>query len=124
MRNTFIALAAAFALTACSTPPSPVTKWAKPGATLDVFVADRAHCLKVARLDANGFYLSGEGYPGRPSGIGRLFGDIEAEFEVSDPELNRGISQDVFARCMNGHGYHTDPAGFAPPAGDEVPMEF
>jgi len=115
---------ATLAVSACSTAPGPVTKWSKSGASFEVFAADRAQCVKVARIEANGFYLAGVGYPGRPPGIGRFFGDIEAEMGANDPELNRGISQDVFARCMNGHGYHTDPNGFAPPEGDEVPMEF
>jgi hypothetical protein len=115
---------AALAVSACSTALAPVTKWSKPGASFDGFVADRADCMKQARIEAYGFYLSGAGYPGRPSGVGRFFGDIESELHISDPELNRGLSQEVFARCMNAHGYRTDPNGFAPPEGDEVPMEF
>lgn len=125
LRNTLIAmLVAAFAVSACSSAPAPVTRWSKPGGTQEGFVADRAACVKVARLDANGFYVGGVGYPGQAGGIGRFFGNIESELHVSDPELNRGVSQDVFARCMNRQGYHVDPKGFAPPEGDEVPMEF
>ncbi len=125
MRSALVAtLAAVWAVTACSTAPAPVTKWSKPGASFEVFAADRAQCVKLARIEANGFYLAGAGYPGRGSGIGRFFGDIESALDVGDPELNRGVSQDVFARCMSGHGYRTDPNGFAPPEGDEVPMEF
>jgi hypothetical protein len=117
-------LIAAFAVSACSIESAPVTKWSKPGASYADFEIDRTQCIKVARIGANGFYLAGVGYPGRASGIGRFFGDLEAQAHIDDPELNRGISQDVFARCMNGHGYHADLNGFAPPAGDEVPMEF
>jgi hypothetical protein len=125
LRSAYLAtLAAVLAVSGCSTEPAPVTKWSKPGASFDMFAADRAQCVKAARTDANGFYLAGAGYPGRGSGIGRFFGDIESEFDISDPELNRGISQEMFARCMSGHGYHADLNGFAPPAGDEVPMEF
>jgi hypothetical protein len=119
-----MATAAAFAVSACSTGPAPVAKWSKPGGSYDGFVADRASCVKAARIEANGYYLAGAGYPGQGGGIGRLFDDIGRELNVSDAQLNRGLSFDMFARCMNGHGYHIDPKGFAPPEGDEVPMEF
>ena len=117
-------LAVAFAVSACSVETAPVTKWSKPGASYAEFELDRTQCIKVARISSNGFYLAGVGYPGRASGIGRFFGNVEHQLDVDDPELNRGISQDVFTRCMNGHGYHADLNGFAPPEGEEVPMEF
>lgn len=93
------ALGTALALAACA-EDVPTVRWAKPGATYDQFVADRAVCVARSQAASATYYVGGVRYNGNPN------------------VLDAG----VFLPCMNALGYSRDPKGYSAPPGDEIPL--
>jgi len=121
---TILALAAAFALSACASEPEavPVAKWSKPGGDQAAFVSVHDQCVKDVQAGSASFFVAGERYPGTNGAVAEFVDDIGADFGFEDPAPGRGIDQDMFHRCMNSHGWSLDQNGFGAPPGDEVPM--
>jgi hypothetical protein len=101
-----IVLAAAlFALTACVArpPPKPVSRFTKPGATQQQYMADRYACYQESAQNASGAYVNQ--YAGAAqSGVVH--------------------SHNAWLACMGGRGYVLDPNGdLAPPPGMEISFQ-
>lgn len=96
MRNACVALALAVTVLAGCAQDVPTVRWAKPGASYDAFVHDRAACADEARSEQRPFYLGGAHYGGRPD----------------------AVESGLFIPCMAARGWHDDPKGFAAPSDD------
>ena len=123
MRKSFLPKTLLCLVLAACAEPAVVVKWAKPGATGAEFVSERAACVEFADKQAKPFYLAGARDPAYRSGMAELVADVEADFHVRDQALV-SFDAELFRRCMNGHGWHVDPKGFASPEGDEVAMGY
>lgn len=99
MRKAIAALGSLLAVAACA-EEVPTVRWAKPGATYEQFVADRAVCVERSRAAAKTYYIGGVRYNGNPA------------------VLDAG----VFLPCMNDFGYSRDAKGYSAPPGDEIPL--
>lgn len=121
-RISILALAAAFALSACASEPVAVAKWSRPGGTQAAFLDTRDRCVKSVKAQSAAFFVAGQRYPGKNGAVGEFVGDIGADFGFEDPAPGRGLDQDMFHRCMNSYGWSLDPKGFAPEQGDELAM--
>lgn len=114
---------ACLALFACAEEPAVVMKWSRPGASGDEFVAERAACIDFVDKQTRPFYVAGPRDPAYHSGMAELVADVEADLHLRDPALSN-FDTELFRRCMNGHGWHVDPEGFAAPDGDTVAMGY
>lgn len=119
-----LTLIAILALSACASEPEIVVKWAKPGASYDGFVAVHGQCVQSVYRESRAFFIAGVRDPGKGSGAAELVNDIDSDLGMHDPALGDKIDPEMFRRCMNGHGWHVNPKGFAPPEGDEVAMGY
>jgi len=94
-----------FALVACVArpPPKPVSRFTKPGATQQQYMADRYACYQESAQNASGAYVNQYAGAAR-SGVVH--------------------SRNAWLACMGGHGYVLDPNGdLAPPPGMEIHFE-
>lgn len=98
MRIPLLLLPWGLLLTGCMT----VLSWSKPGATNEQFLQDRYVCVRDARGEAGGFFVS------RGTGGG---------------EVSPVVSRDVFVACMASRGWKQDPNGFMAPKDGIVRLE-
>lgn len=119
MHHTFIlTLAAALALSACSSEPVPVAKWSKAGADQHAFVDVREQCIRNVQSQSTAFYVADIRSRGTGGVLGEFADDLGADFGWT--ATGDGLDRNSFQRCMNTHGWSQNPKGFAPPQGDEV----
>lgn len=106
---------------ACADEPVVVMRWEKAGGTYEGFIQVRGSCINDVNKETRPFFVAGVRDPGKRSGLAELIVDIESDVGVRDPALS-DFDNELFRRCMNDHGWHITPNGFAPPDGDEVAM--